>query len=172
MNKTRHQSLGSACRLRIYVGTLLLFWPCLWGYAVCSYRPIHFRDFFLLFFGAFWMRNLGCVYNNLMDSSCDPYIFRMQHRIAYIENLKLCGKVLFILLASCLFFLFFILAHHFLCALNMVLHFIYPFQKRWICSPQLFLGLLFSWGVDGASLGHQMLWVSLWVYICSTSSGR
>lgn len=141
-------------RLDKPVGFMLLFWPCAWGFAIASYqRPMDdqwFLYLLLFFIGAVLMRSAGCVYNDIIDKKIDQKVKRTKTRPiasnkisiinAWILIIALCSISLVILLQFNLNAILFGLSSGLLIAS-------YPFMKRITYWPQLFLGVVFNWGV-------------------------
>src|SRR5690349_2337918 len=142
------------CYLRIMrlhqpTGVWLLMWPCWWGVALASPEFPSVLTLFLFFFGAFLMRPMGCVINDLFDRDLDRQVARTKDRplasgeITTGEALRLVLYLLLLALGVALLLgkavLFWSMA-----ALPLVV--LYPLMKRITWWPQLFLGLTFNWG--------------------------
>ena len=135
------------------IGTLLLMWPTLWAVWIASAgRP---EPHILLIFiaGVFLMRSAGCVINDYADRDVDPHVERTRDRplaagrVSTTEALVLCavlgGAALALVLALNTLTVLLSLVGAFWAV-------IYPFMKRFIHVPQLFLGFAFSWGIPMA----------------------
>ena len=141
-------------RLDKPIGFMLLFWPCAWGFAVVSNRrPIDYdwlKYLILFFLGSVLMRSAGCVYNDIIDKKIDHKVLRTKFRqiasgkISVLQGwiliVFLCSLSLLILLQFNLNAIIFGLSSGLLITL-------YPFMKRITYWPQLFLGIVFNWGV-------------------------
>jgi 4-hydroxybenzoate polyprenyltransferase len=141
-------------RLDKPIGFMLLFWPCSWGLASSLYMQSTDETWFfyllLFFFGSILMRSAGCVYNDIIDKKIDQKVSRTKNRPlaanligtknAWIIILLLCGISLIILFQFNFEAIIFGLSSGFLIIL-------YPFMKRITFWPQLFLGIVFNWGV-------------------------
>jgi len=135
------------------VGTLLLLWPTLWALWIAS-RGRPDPDILVIFIvGVFLMRSAGCVINDYADRDMDPHVERTRDRplaAGRVSNLEalllfavLCGAALALVLTL----------NYLTVMLSLVGAFwavIYPFMKRFIHFPQLFLGFAFSWGIPMA----------------------
>ncbi|GAJ45869.1 4-hydroxybenzoate octaprenyltransferase [Holospora elegans E1] len=134
-------------------GTLLLFWPCLWGYFCQTNKSIKFWELAWLFWGSTWMRSVGCVYNDWVDAPLDYFVPRTQNRplICKAEGWKIpmiciCGFFSILAVWTLPFRVVF------LGCVGWILSLAYPWLKRYII-PQAALGVLFGWGVwVGAAL--------------------
>ena len=133
------------------IGFLLLMWPCWFGLA---YSQKNFFDLFhlylLFFFGSFLMRSAGCIINDLVDIKIDKKVFRTSTRPLTSNNISILSALIFLFVL--LLFSFIILFQFSLLTIIMGLScvpliIIYPFMKRITYWPQLFLGIVFSWGV-------------------------
>jgi 4-hydroxybenzoate polyprenyltransferase len=140
-------------RLNRPIGIWLLLWPTLWAVWIASRgRPA--PDIFLIFVvGTVIMRSAGCVINDYADRGFDSRVQRTRDRplatgsISGIEAL-----VLFTILA--LLALLLALQLNKLTLLWAVggafIAVTYPFIKRFLSVPQLFLGLAFGAGIPMA----------------------
>lgn len=142
-------------RFHAPVGTLLLMWPPLWTLALLS--P-HFPQASLLVafaLGAFFMRSGGCIINDLTDKSLDASVARTKARP--LASGEITPKQALILLAILIFaasaIAFWLGTRVFIAALVAIpLIIAYPWMKRIIFWPQLFLGITFNYGIILASL--------------------
>ncbi len=136
------------------IGWWLLFWPCAWGVLLAG----GMRDFGLLaclkllgwlLLGAIAMRGAGCVYNDVVDADLDRQVARTAARPVASGAVSKRGAWLW-LLALCLIGLVVLLQLRWqaqVVALASVLPVAaYPFMKRITWWPQVWLGLVFSWG--------------------------
>jgi len=140
-------------RLDRPVGTLLLLWPTLWALwlAWSGHPDRHILWVFIA--GVLVMRSAGCVINDYADRAFDPHVARTRNRplaagrVAPIEALLLFAVLALgaLLLALQLnrFTLLFAVGGAFLAVT-------YPFIKRFLSVPQLYLGLSFGWGIPMA----------------------
>jgi 4-hydroxybenzoate polyprenyltransferase len=168
-------------RLNRPIGIWLLLWPTLWAVWIAS-RGKPTPDIFLIFVvGTVIMRSAGCVINDYADRSFDPRVQRTRDRplaagsISSIEAL-----VLFTILA--LTALLLALQLNKLTLLYAVggafVAVTYPFVKRFLSVPQLFLGVAFGAGIPMAFAAQiervpQVAWLLflanvLWVTVYDT----
>jgi len=140
-------------RLDKPIGILLLLWPTLSALWLASGGVPAFNILIAFIAGVVVMRSAGCVINDLADSNIDKHVKRTKKRpLASGELSK----------SKALLFLFFLLLIALFIAINLggevvtwslgglALTVIYPFCKRFISSPQVVLGLAFSWSIPMA----------------------
>jgi 4-hydroxybenzoate polyprenyltransferase len=137
-------------RLDKPVGTYLVLLPALMALWLASegFPPLWELVIFIL--GAFVMRSAGCVINDYADRDWDGAVARTCDRplacgdvtpkaaLVLFVGLVLLGGLLVLTLRSEV--LLWALGAVFLATL-------YPFTKRWVYYPQLFLGLAFAWAI-------------------------
>ena len=141
-------------RLNKPIGFMLLFWPCAWGFAIISsQRPIdgNWLVYLILFFvGSVLMRSAGCVYNDIIDQKVDQKVRRTKFRQIASGKVSICEAwmlTIFLSLLS-LSILFQFNSKAIIFGLSSgILIVLYPFMKRITYWPQLFLGIVFNWGV-------------------------
>jgi len=141
-------------RLDKPIGFMLLFWPCSWSFAVILYENSLSEKWliyiFLFFIGSVLMRSAGCVYNDIIDKKIDQQVKRTKSRPVASNKVSVLNAWLLTILLS---FLSLIILFQFnntaiLFGLSSgLLIILYPFMKRITYWPQLFLGIVFNWGV-------------------------
>lgn len=160
------------------IGVWLLLWPCWWSTALAALnRGDVIPDIGLLFLfalGAFVMRGAGCTYNDIVDKDIDAKVARTRSRplpsgALSVNNAKillvgLCFAGLAVLLQLNMFAVWLGIA-------SLLPVAIYPFMKRLIAWPQLFLGLAFSWGalMGWAAVYGSLALAPLLLYLCAVS---
>ena len=131
------------------IGWWLLYWPCLWGVTLAGGLVSHWPLLLWLLLGAIAMRSAGCVYNDIIDRDLDAQVERTRNRPLASGAVSVRAAWLF-LIALCalgLVVLFQINFNAQLLALeSLLLVAAYPFMKRFTWWPQVWLGLVFSWG--------------------------
>jgi 4-hydroxybenzoate polyprenyltransferase len=166
-------------RLDRPVGIWLLLWPTLWAVWIAGRGKPDPRLFIIFVSGTVLMRSAGCAVNDYADRSFDPHVARTadrplaQGRITTTEALILFAVLALASLALVLqldkLTLLLALAGAFLAVT-------YPFVKRFLSVPQLYLGVAFGWGIPmafAAQLEHvprvawlfviaNMLWVTVY----------
>ncbi|MEO5329313.1 MAG: 4-hydroxybenzoate octaprenyltransferase [Magnetococcus sp. THC-1_WYH] len=135
-------------RVNRSVGTWLLLWPTLWSLmgASSGYPDRVLLIIFIL--GTFIMRSAGCVANDLADRNFDPHVERTRYRPLARGAISMVHAVgLLIFLLAIALFLGMQLNHQalILCLPGAFLALSYPLTKRWIDTPQLYLGISFGW---------------------------
>ena len=156
---TQHRGLVAALpqRLRDFallarfdrpIGWWLLFWPCAWGVLLAGGES-QWRLVLWLLLGSVAMRGAGCVYNDLVDADLDRQVARTASRP--VASGRVSRKAAWAwLLALCLIGLAVLLQLRWqaqLVALASIAPVAaYPFMKRITWWPQVWLGLVFSWG--------------------------
>ena len=141
-------------RLNKPIGYMLLFWPCLWGLTLVYnfnneiYIYVKYLIFFLL--GSILMRSAGCIVNDIVDKKFDKKVERTKKRPIASEQVS-TNLALIYTLVLC-FFAFLILINFNLLTItlalvSMPLAFTYPLMKRFTYWPQLFLGVIFNYGL-------------------------
>ena len=168
-------------RLDKPIGILLLLWPTLSALWLASGGVPAFNILIAFIAGVVVMRSAGCVINDLADSNIDKHVKRTKKRpLASGELSK----------SKALLFLFFLLLIALFIAINLggevvtwslgglALTVIYPFCKRFISSPQVVLGLAFSWSIPMAYVACEatfdmalyLHWagVAIWIVVYDT----
>jgi 4-hydroxybenzoate polyprenyltransferase len=130
------------------IGWWLLFWPCAWGVMLAGGEQRWGLVLWLLA-GAIVMRGAGCVYNDIVDADLDRQVARTAARP--VASGAVSKKAAWVwLLVLCLVGLLVLLQLRWpaqLVALGAILPVAaYPFMKRITWWPQVWLGLVFSWG--------------------------
>jgi 4-hydroxybenzoate polyprenyltransferase len=130
------------------IGWWLLFWPCAWAVMLAGGETRWALVLWLLA-GAIAMRGAGCVYNDIVDADLDRQVARTASRP--VASGAVSRKAAWVwLLGLCLVGLVVLLQLRWqaqLVALASVLPVAaYPFMKRITWWPQVWLGLVFSWG--------------------------
>lgn len=137
-------------RLHQRTGIWLLLWPCWWSIAL-AYQGTQPPLFLLALFaiGAVAMRGAGCVINDIVDRKIDAQVERTKNRP--LASGQLSVQVAYWLLAGLLAIGLVVLFYlnHMAVSLSlfyMILVMFYPFMKRLIGWPQLFLAITFNAG--------------------------
>ncbi len=153
----RARPFALLARLDRPIGWWLLYWPCAWGLLLAGglFSDAALLLWFLL--GSVAMRGAGCVYNDIVDRDLDAKVARTRARPLPSGAVSLRAAWLFLVALSLvgltvLLQLSQLAALVALAALAPVAA--YPFMKRITWWPQLWLGLVFSWGalVAGAAV--------------------
>lgn len=131
------------------IGWWLLFWPCIYGLTLAGGAFSHWQLIVWMLLGAIAMRGAGCVYNDIVDRDLDAKVARTASRplASGAVSLKAAWAWLLLLCAIGLIVLLQLRIEAQLVALcSLALVAAYPFMKRITWWPQLWLGLVFSWG--------------------------
>ena len=158
------------------IGILLLLWPTMSALWLASNGCPDGNILMIFIIGVVVMRSAGCVINDLADAEIDKHVERTKRRPLATGELSTKEALVFLLfllsIALCLAIsLGFIVVAWSLGGL--VLTIIYPFCKRFIKSPQVILGLTFSWSIPmayvacGTEFNFSMffLWVGVLIWI-------
>ena len=144
-------AVADLIRLRNQSGTWLLMLPSLWSLVLATHGrpPIALLAVFVL--GAFVMRSLGVVFNDLADRHFDKHVARTSDRPLADGRLAPRQALLVALILTICAALLVLTLNPLTTLLSPIALFlaaIYPFSKRWIHIPQAVLGVAFGWGVD------------------------
>jgi 4-hydroxybenzoate polyprenyltransferase len=140
-------------RLDRPIGIWLLLWPTLWALWIAGRGKPDARLFVIFVVGTVLMRCAGCAINDYADRSFDPHVERTKERpLAAGRISPLEALVLFAALS--LTALSLVLQLNGLTLLYAVagaaLAVSYPFVKRFLSVPQMYLGITFGWGIPMA----------------------
>ena len=174
MNKIN--SLLRLARFDKPIGILLLLWPTMSALWLASNGFPDANILMIFIIGVVVMRSAGCVINDLADTEIDKYVERTRKRPLATGELSTKEALVFLLfLLSIALFLAISLGFKVVAWSlgGLVLTIIYPFCKRFIKSPQVILGLTFSWSIPMAyvacgtefNLSMFFLWVGVLIWI-------
>ena len=143
-------AVADLIRLRNQSGTWLLMLPSLWSLVLANHGrpPIALLAVFVL--GAFVMRSLGVVFNDLADRHFDKHVARTSHRPLAAGRLSPRQALVVALILAMIAALLVLTLNPLTTLLSPIALFlaaIYPYSKRWIQIPQGVLGIAFGWGV-------------------------
>src|ERR1700686_2194252 len=175
------QEYGRLMRLDRPIGIWLLLWPTLWALWISGRGKPDPRILIIFVIGTVLMRSAGCAINDYADRSFDPHVARTRDRplaagrISTLEALVLFGilSLIALMLALQLNRLTLLLA-----VAGAFLAISYPFIKRFLSVPQMYLGITFGWGITMAfsaqlEQGPRIAWLlllanMLWVTVYDT----
>src|SRR3990170_3964300 len=143
------KAVADLIRLDKQYGTLLLMMPVLWSLVLASEGRPSLKHIVIFVFGSFIMRSAGCVINDMADRKFDRFVERTKERPLASGRLRMteAGAVLCILLLIALTLVLSLNRLSILLSLiALLLTGVYPFTKRIVNTPQLFLGTAFGWG--------------------------
>src|ERR1700692_3552197 len=148
-------------RLDKPIGIWLLLWPTLWALWIAGRGRPDGRLFIIFVAGTVLMRSAGCAINDYADRSFDPHVERTKTRplaagrISPVEALVLFAALSLTALGLALqlnkLTLLFAVA-------GALLAVTYPFIKRFLSVPQLYLGVTFGWGIPMAFVAERDEW--------------
>jgi 4-hydroxybenzoate polyprenyltransferase len=147
------QDYVALTRLNRPVGIWLLLWPTLWALWLASRGKPDPRLFIIFVSGTVLMRSAGCAINDYADRSFDPHVERTKERplaagrISTVEALVLFAALSLTALGLALQLNKLTLL---LAVAGAALAVSYPFIKRFLSVPQLYLGITFGWGIPMA----------------------
>ncbi|APG62273.1 4-hydroxybenzoate polyprenyltransferase [Sphingorhabdus lutea] len=146
------RSLGLLARFDRPIGIWLLFWPCIWGWGLAGGRindALAWPLILWFLLGAAAMRGAGCVINDIIDRDLDAQVARtaarplaaktISVRAAYIWLGVLCLVGLLVLLQLRV-------EAQIAALISIIPVAVYPMMKRITWWPQIWLGMVFSWG--------------------------
>jgi 4-hydroxybenzoate polyprenyltransferase len=137
-------------RLDRPVGIWLLLWPTLWALWIAGRGKPNPAVFVIFVVGTVLMRSAGCVINDYADRRFDPHVERTKDRPLAAGRLSPPeALVLFAILVLASLALALQLNRYtlLLAVGGAFLAITYPFIKRFLSVPQLYLGLCFGWGI-------------------------
>jgi len=132
------------------VGTMLLFWPTMWGLWIAAEGspPLYLVLIFAL--GSFLMHSAGCVVNDYADREFDGHVERTRDRPLVTGAISVREAFWFGLALLFLAFLLILPLNRLVFWLALPALFLaasYPFTKRFFPVPQAYLGLAFGFGI-------------------------
>jgi 4-hydroxybenzoate polyprenyltransferase len=144
-------------RLDRPIGIWLLLWPTLWALWISSRGKPNPRIFIIFVAGTVLMRSAGCAVNDYADRSFDPHVARTKDRpLAAGRISTLEALMLFALLSMTALMLALQLNKStlLLAVAGGFLAVSYPFIKRFLAVPQMYLGVTFGWGIPMAFMAQ------------------
>jgi len=142
-------AIWTLLRVKNQYGTLLVLIPALWSLFIASEGRPDPVILFIVILGAFFMRSAGCAINDIADRNFDPHVKRTKERPLAAGKLTPARAFIIFLLAVLAAALLTLYLNPLAVVLSVVCLFLvilYPFTKRFISFPQLFLGIAFGWG--------------------------
>ena len=154
MDKIFHEKIHNyfeLIRLNKPIGFMLLLWPCWFSIAYLEFSEQYLLGYYIIFIiGSVIMRSAGCIINDLIDQDIDSKIERTATRPLASKKITNFNAIifLFVLLVIGLLVLLQFKTETILVGLLCTpLIVLYPLMKRITFWPQLFLGIIFNWGV-------------------------
>lgn len=140
-------------RLDKPIGILLLLWPTLWALWIAGYGQPAWMLVAVFVLGTVLMRSAGCVINDYADREFDSLVERTKDRpLATGQVSKKEALLLAAALALCAFALVLFLPRLviMLSLPALLLAASYPYTKRFLAIPQVWLGIAFGFGIPMA----------------------
>ena len=138
-------------RINKPIGFMLLLWPCWFSLAYLEFPQKYLLSYYILFLiGSVIMRSAGCIINDLMDQDIDSNIERTANRPLASKKITNFNAIIFLLVIltiGLLILLKFKTVSILIGLLSVPLIILYPLMKRITFWPQLFLGIIFNWGI-------------------------
>ena len=138
-------------RLNKPIGFMLLLWPCWFSLAYSEFPQEYLLSYYFLFLiGSVVMRSAGCIINDLVDQDIDSKIERTATRPLASKKITNFNAIIFLVVLLAIGLLILLqfktetVLVGLLCSPLIIL---YPLMKRITFWPQLFLGIIFNWGV-------------------------
>jgi len=145
------------------IGILLFVWPPLWALWIAGQGKPQLKYVIIFILGAIIMRSAGCVINDIADRKFDKFVKRTAMRPLTTGEISLREAIILfsiLLILALILVLQLNLFSIVLAVITLILSCLYPFTKRWISCPQLFLGLAVATSVPmafAAELNHLTL---------------
>jgi 4-hydroxybenzoate polyprenyltransferase len=168
-------------RLDKPVGIGLLLWPTLWALWLAAEGPPALPTLIIFLGGVVLTRSAGCAINDYADRDFDGHVARTQHRPLATGALTPRAALLTAGALTGLAFVLVLFTNALtitLAPVAVVLAALYPFTKRFLPVPQLFLAAAFSWAIPMAyaavmnSLPSSLWWLvaanMLWTFAYDT----
>src|SRR5690606_28297351 len=140
-------------RLDKPIGILLLLWPTLWALWIAGQGRPDWLVVWIFFMGTVLMRSAGCVMNDVADRNFDGHVERTRQRplvsgeVSVKEACLLAAGLSLGAFALVLFLNTLTIALSFAALL---LAMTYPLTKRFLVTPQAYLGIAFGFGIPMA----------------------
>jgi len=170
----RLHSYAALMRIDRPIGSLLLLWPTLWALWIAGAGRPDAKVTAIFIVGVFVMRAAGCVINDYADRDIDPHVARTRERPLASGKISRHEALLLFMALSAIALALVLLLNRlslWLALVGIVMAAIYPFVKRVTQLPQLFLGVVFSWGIPMAFAAQTgrvsgLAWVLLLANLC------
>ena len=144
-------------RLDRPIGIWLLLWPTLWALWISSRGRPNPRVFIIFVAGTVLMRSAGCAINDYADRSFDPHVARTKDRPLAAGRISTLEALMLFALLSLTALMLALQLNKSTLLLAVVGGFLaisYPFVKRFLPVPQMYLGVTFGWGIPMAFMAQ------------------
>jgi 4-hydroxybenzoate polyprenyltransferase len=140
-------------RLDRPIGIWLLLWPTLWAVWIAGRGKPDPHLFVIFVAGTLLMRSAGCAINDYADRSFDPHVERTKQRPLAAGRISTVEALILFAVLSLTALVLALQLNKMTLLLAVVGAFLavsYPFVKRFLSVPQLYLGATFGWGIPMA----------------------
>jgi 4-hydroxybenzoate polyprenyltransferase len=140
-------------RLDRPIGIWLLLWPTLWALWISGRGKPNPHIFIIFIIGTVLMRSAGCAINDYADRSFDPHVARTKNRPLAAGRISTLEALMLFAVLSMTALMLALQLNRSTLLLAVVGGFLavsYPFVKRFLSVPQMYLGLTFGWGIPMA----------------------
>jgi 4-hydroxybenzoate polyprenyltransferase len=140
-------------RLDRPIGIWLLLWPTLWAVWIAGRGKPDPHLFVIFVAGTLLMRSAGCAINDYADRSFDPHVERTKQRPIAAGRISTVEALILFAVLSLTALVLALQLNKMTLLLAVVGAFLavsYPFVKRFLSVPQLYLGATFGWGIPMA----------------------
>lgn len=166
------KAVADLIRLDKQYGTLLLMMPALWSLVLASEGRPSLKHIFIFVFGSFIMRSAGCVINDMADRKFDKFVERTKERPLASGRLRMTEAVAVLCILLLIALTLVLSLNRFSILLSLVallLTGVYPFTKRIVNTPQLFLGTAFGWGaiIAWSAVRNEVALPSLLIFLAT-----
>ncbi len=166
------KAVADLIRLDKQYGTLLLMMPALWSLVLASEGRPSFKHIFIFVFGSFIMRSAGCVINDMADRKFDRFVERTKERPLASGRLRMIEAAAVLCLLLLIAFILVLNLNRLSVVLSvaaLLLTSVYPFTKRLVDTPQLFLGTAFGWGavIAWAAVRNEVAMSSFLIFLAT-----
>ena len=158
-------------RLHKPIPILLFLWPNLWILFLSKDNQIDYSLLIAIIVSTILVRSLGCIINDIVDKTIDRKVKRTKYRPLASAALSVKSAYFLLLLFSiaCLLIYIRFFKSIYLAFIILLLISAYPFCKRFILIPQIFLGITANMGVIVlyVSSNHIEIYPTILIYISS-----
>ncbi|HEV2614685.1 MAG TPA: 4-hydroxybenzoate octaprenyltransferase [Gammaproteobacteria bacterium] len=167
LNKLKKNKYIRLMRLDKPIGILLLLWPTLWAVWTAGQGHPSVKIIIIFTLGVIIMRSAGCIINDIADREIDKYVKRTKTRPITAGEVSVKNALILFFGLLIIAFVLVLQLNLFAILLSVIalnLACLYPFTKRFLYYPQLFLGLAFAASIPMAFAAElNYLPVECWV---------
>lgn len=157
-------------RLHKPVGIVLLLWPVLWALVISSHGKPNIEIIIIFVLGTIVMRSAGCIINDIADRKFDKFVKRTKKRPVTTGEVSVKEALILFFGLLCVAFILVLQLNTLTILLSFIALFLaclYPYTKRFLPYPQLFLALAYSMGIPMvfAATLHYVPVISWFLYV-------